>query len=299
MGKSHPTIAPNYQGEYLVKPHHDKDGNYVDGVRWDANDPSHPANAVYSPGLADRQYDSGKKSVQQQTLANRPDIDTPWASEKWGQDASGNWTLNKSLSPELAAAQQSLAAQLRGSASGPQMTGSGARDQAIQSAMGEFHGEMSPTWDTRQSDLSSNLAAQGLDSSGSDYSHAMDNFAGQRADAYSGANNAAIGRGTADGQALFARNTAQQQQNMQLLHGLYGFGNMPTYNNAAAWTPGAYLDAAHGGDEQQLNFSNAQDQAAADEASGLTSLGQTAAGAGGGYRGSSNSTYNSNKDVIV
>src|SRR5687767_3575055 len=84
-------------------------------------------------------------AANQQTAANRPTINTPWANQSWAKDpTTGAWTMNTALAGGLGDAAAGLTKQAGALGSpmdwsqfGQAQTGDQARDQAINAGYGQ------------------------------------------------------------------------------------------------------------------------------------------------------------------
>lgn len=178
--------------------------------------------------------DAQKGLVDQQTLANRPNVNTQAGSETWHQNPDGSWTLNQSLNPTLnaaanssdqvAAGRASTAAGLNGDIAdayaapfsfdqfGQLGTGDDARNQAITGAYNQATSRLDPMWQQSDEQLRSQLYGQGLREGDPAFDQAMENQSRRKNDAYTSAMNMAIGQGTSAGSATFNQNLQARQQ---------------------------------------------------------------------------------------
>lgn len=214
-------------------------------------------------GAAEDESRASQRAVNQQTQANRPNIDTPWASQQWTQGPNGSWGMQTSFNGPLGGAADSLQSQLAAALgqpldfSGLPQAGNGdsARQQAIDSAYSQATSRLDPQWQQREDATRTRLLNQGLTEGSEAFDNAMGDFGRQRNDAYSSAMNSAIGQGTAAGQAAFTQNMAARQQALAEalqqrgqplaeMQGLQNFLSMPGFNNAGAYQPTQYFDAA-------------------------------------------------------
>ena len=58
-----------------------------------------PLNVAQQTALAQQQAGINKTAANEQTVANRPNQNTPWGSTSWQQGADGSWTQNQTLNP--------------------------------------------------------------------------------------------------------------------------------------------------------------------------------------------------------
>lgn len=157
-------------------------------------------------------------AAQEQAKQSKVNINNPFMSSGWTQGPDGRWTQNTSLAPGLQSAATGLQGQVAGlsqpmdwSQFGPVQTGDQARDQAINAAYGQATSRLDPQWQQREQALTSQLANQGLNPMDEAGRNALGNFGQQRNDAYTSAMNAAIGQGTAAGNAAFKNNLVARQ----------------------------------------------------------------------------------------
>lgn len=234
-------------------------------------------------GAAEQTARASQDSINQQTAANRPNINTPWASQNWMRGPNGQWTLNTGFSGPLAGASNAVQQQLAASLgqpldlSGLPQVGSGAeaRDQAIQAAYSQATSRLDPQWARREDAERTRLLNQGLSEGSEAYRNAISDMSQQRNDAYTSAMNSAIGQGTAAGQAIFnqdmmARQNAlsellrQRGQPLAEAQSLQGFLSMPGFTNAGAYNPTDYLGAAGLQNNANMQQWQASNQANAD-----------------------------------
>lgn len=171
-------------------------------------------------GVARLQADASRDLQEQQTRANRPNINTPYAFQRWEQGPNGQWTMNTGFQGETAA----LAEALRGQAAqnmttpfdmsqfGDLPTGDSARNQAIEAAYSQASSRLNPQWGQREDATRTRLLNQGLTEGSEAWNNAMGELGRQRNDAYSSAMNSAIMQGTAAGDSAFRNSMASRQQ---------------------------------------------------------------------------------------
>lgn len=245
-------------------------------------------------GAAEATSRASQNSINQQTTANRPDQNTPWASTQWMRGPDGQWTQNTNFSGPLAGASNSVQQQLANSLgqpldlSGlPQVTsGAEARDQAINAAYGQATSRLDPQWDRREAAERTRLLNQGLSEGSEAYRNALSDFGQQRNDAYTSAMNSAIGQGTAAGSAIFGQDMASRQNALSELlrqrgqplseaQALQGFLAMPGFTNSGAYNPTDYLGAAGLQNNANMQQWQASNQANADLFGGLFNVAST------------------------
>ncbi|WFG54195.1 putative virion structural protein [Myxococcus phage Mx9] len=234
-------------------------------------------------GAAEQQSQASQQSINQQTQANRPNINTPWASQQWTQGPNGSWGMQTSFNGPLGDASNAVQQQLASSLSQPLdfsglpsvSSGDAARNQAIESAYSQATSRLDPQWQRREDAERTRLLNQGLSEGSEAYRNAQSEFGQQRNDAYTSAMASAIGQGTAAGQAVFSQDMAARQNAMAELlrqrgqpmaeaQALQGFLSMPGFNNAGAYQPTQYFDAAQARGMAEMQHWQANNAANAD-----------------------------------
>jgi hypothetical protein len=253
-------------------------------------------------GLGDTPWDNMRRRALQQQLSGMPEYTTA---------PSTSWDMNVQLTPEqqqaLQAQQQiqqgrsDLAQHLMGQAGedvsrgidwsqfGDVGTGDAARQQAIDAAYGQASSRLDPQWGQREDALRTQLANQGLDIGSEAYQGAMGELGRQRNDAYTSAMNAAIGQGTAAGQAIFGQDMQRRQQQigeanqrqygaLNAMNALLGgqqvaMPSFPGFSQAGAAQAPNYLGAATALGQYNLANNQAQQGMFGDMFGGLGSFG--------------------------
>lgn len=257
----------------------------------DAGKKSAPPPPDYS-AAAGEQAQSSQQNVNAQTQQNRPNINTPFATQTWttGPDGTPQMTtgLAGGLGAGAAALQQQFGAAnanpMDASLFAPVAGGDAAREQAINAAWGQSTSRLNPMWDQRENAMKAQLAAQGLDPNGEAARNATGALSRDRNDAYTSALNSAIGQGTQAGQAVFGQNMASHQQALsdalaqrnaplQSLGQLQGFTTgLPQFNQAGLADPMQSLAAAMGTGNYNLGNQQMQNEATNSWIQGLTSI---------------------------
>ena len=217
-------------------------------------------------GAAQQQAGASQANVNTQTQQNRPNINTPFATQTWTTGPDGTPQLSTGLAGGLGAGASALESQF-GEANAQPMDpslfggvqgGDAARDQTITGAYNQAKSRLDPQFAQQGQSLQAQLAAQGLDPNSEAARNAMGNFSRQENDAYGSAMNSAIGQGTQAGQAIFGQNLqahqqalsdalAQRSAPLQSLQALSGLGqSMPQFNQAGLAEAPQYLSAAMG-----------------------------------------------------
>lgn len=251
-----------------------------------ANQPGGKKTAPPPPdymGLAREQAGAQQSLLSQQTAANRPNQNTPYANSVWTQGPDGQWSqqlsfngaLGKSVSGLQDQAAQAMGAPLDFSSLGTLGNGDSAREQAISSAYNQATSRLNPQWNAREEALRTRLQNQGLQEGSEAWDKAMSTLGQERNDAYGSAMASAIGQGTAAGDSVFRNNLASREQALsELLRQrgqplaelgqLQGLLGMPGFQGAGLGQAPQLLQA--GGLQGAADFRNwqARQQAQAD-----------------------------------
>lgn len=230
-----------------------------------------PAPGNYTQA-AENQAATSQHNVQQQTQANRPDINGTFTTQNWVQGPDGQWTLNSGLTGGLGSAAATLGNTAAANAQRGIGTGEQARDQAISAAYNQASKRLAPQFEMRHNQLSQQLANQGLDPNSEAARNAQRELDTQENDAYGSAMNSAIGQGTEAGQAIFNQNLAGQMAPYQQMGMLNGLGQTPQFHAAGMADPTQYLNATAGQFGANMRQWNAQNQANADAIRGGAQL---------------------------
>ncbi len=223
-------------------------------------------NAPTSPdymGAAEKTGQSSQANVNAQTMANRPNQSTDFASSEWAQNPDGSWTQNSRLRGGLGDAATALQGQAGRDLSTPMDwsqfgkldDGSAARDQAIKASYDQSTSRLNPQWDQRNQQMQSGLANQGLDPNSQAARNASLQFNQGRNDAYGSAMNSAIHDGRDAQTATFNQNMMARQQaiaealrqrgqSTDELKNLQGFLGQADFHGAGQAAPTNYSGAA-------------------------------------------------------
>lgn len=189
---------------------------------------------------------------------NRPNINTPFATEQWGVGPDGEQTLNTGLSPWMKQIYDSMGSVDWGSL--PQVeTGEKARDEATTAAYNQSTSRLDPQWAHNDEAMRAQLANQGLDPNSEANRNATLQESNAKNDAYSGARNSAIEQGREAGNDVFHNSLmARQSALAEALrkHGmpmedaskLMGMMGMPDFNQ----THSDYRGATGGQDQANM-----------------------------------------------
>ena len=195
-----------------------------------------PVGAAQAQGAADRE------TARDVTYADRPDQYNPFGSLTWGQEegidpATGEkvtrWQQNTNLSPDMQNVDDSQMSQIlsRGDLSSALMDrvwdetaeapnweqfGEGQslqydpnelRQRAEDAAYKRNTMRLDPQYESRQAQLETQLANQGLSAGDRAYDSAMQSFGNERTDAYERARLGSVGEGRAEASQLFGQQT--------------------------------------------------------------------------------------------
>ena len=239
-------------------------------------------------GAAERTAQSSQQAVGAQTLANRPNITTPFGSQQWTQGPDGSWQMSTALNGGLGSAAQGLQGQIGSALSQPfgfgglgQLgNGDTARNQAIDASFRQSDSRLNPLFAARENALRGRTANQGIDPNSQAGRSATEALGRERNDAYQGAMNSAIASGQAAGDSVFHNNLAARQQGInelvqarqqpiQDLQQLQSFLSMPGFQGAGAANPTNYYGAAQDAGQWQLQDAQMKNQFWSDLAGGI------------------------------
>lgn len=257
--------------------------------------------------------------AQQQTAANRPDQNTPYASTGWDKkafdepfpgakapiqeqiawmarkqayEANPETEQNTDFSGPLKGANDALMGQAAGNLSTPMdwaqfgQLGNGdeARQQAIDAAYGQATKRLDPMFAQRESAQSTQLSNQGLDPNSAAARAARAEMAANKNDAYGSAMNSAIMQGQATGDSVFRNNMQSRQQMIAEALGQRGqplseMQQMRGFLQMPGFAQADYMTPAIAQGGWDMNQWQADKQGRWDTVNGLVKLGTTAAGA--------------------
>jgi hypothetical protein len=229
------------------------------------------ANGYYTPGhgtdysqAAQDTAAASQKAINQQTVANRPNQNSPFSSTQWTQNPDGSWTQNVGLNGPLAGAATGLEGQLANAFSKPMDDGNAVRDQAISAMFGQSKSRLDPMFAQRDQALQSQLANQGLDMHSEAYRNAMGAAGRDRNDAYQSALASAIGMGNQAQATTFGENLQARMAPIQGLQGLQGLSNPYGFTAAGAAQTPDYLGAMNAENNYKLSKQQADQAIPAD-----------------------------------
>lgn len=191
----------------------------------------------------------------QQTAANRPDINTPWANLDWQQGPGGQWTMNLGLPGQVQNAFASLQGNME-SAAGWDPTEQ--IQQAINANWDQSRSRLDPMWQQKNQAFQSQMANQGLDPGTEAFGASADTFGRQENDAYQTALRGAIGQGNETARTAIASQMLPYQQYGSLINssmaqphfapaGDYAQAGMDEWNAGQAQKQGKKNAASQGG----------------------------------------------------
>lgn len=151
------------------------------------------------------------KLAEDQTKADRPDINTPFSSQKWAQGPDGKWSLQTGLSPEVQRRFDALGDFDFGQF-GTLGTGDDARKQATEAYYNDAASRLNPQFQNKQSDLIARLANQGIDQSSPQGQAALAELERSRMYAFGDAERGSQMEGRAAGKDVFQQNLLSRQQ---------------------------------------------------------------------------------------
>lgn len=252
-----------------------------------------PAPADYM-GLAREQGAQQRALLEQQTQANRPNQNTPYASSQWMRGPDGQWIQNTAFAGPMKGLNESLQKQAADAMSKPFSldgltpitSGDAAREQAINAAYGQAASRLDPRFSRMRNAERTRLLNQGLTEGSAAYNRAMQELGSQENDAYNQAQYSAIGQGAQAGQALFNQSMAQRQQGLAEalrqrgqafgeLQAQSGMLNMPGFNSAGLGQADPLLQGGGLADAGAFRNWQANNQAQADFINALMQLGGT------------------------
>ena len=243
---------------------------------------------------------AAKQMATDSAQLNRYNQSTPTGQQTWSKDASGNWTLTQSLSPDQQKMLDSTTQLNQGLATGLNSNLQNATDSlkpidqskltasptnAGTNTQAALMSRLAPEYDRQKKSLDNTLANQGLGIGSEAWQNAQNQFGQQQNDLFTQAGLQGI---TADQNA---RSTQIQQETALANQPLNAFNSLrtglaaqtPALNSVSSIAPADYLGAASL--SNQTNQQNAQNQIATNNANigatnslqnGLFSLGGTA-----------------------
>lgn len=223
-------------------------------------------------GAAQQQAASSQQNTQAQTVANRPNQNTPFASSQWVQGPDGQWHQQTSFSGPMQGIVNSLQGQAAQAVNAPLDNGTAARDQAINATYNQMASRLNPQFQQQQSQLATQLANQGLAPGSAAYRQAQAQFARGKNDAFQGAMNNAVQQGLAAQNLTFNQNLAARRLPLQELAGMRGYLSMPSFATAGKADALQALAAAMAQGNFSLQQSDMQNKILGDTFSSLGGL---------------------------
>lgn len=234
-------------------------------------------------GFANDQAEQQHQLLNEQSLANRPNQQTPFASSQWTKNPDGTWSQSTGFSGPMGGASTALQQQLLQAMAGPldfsglPQVGSGeeARQQAIEASYSQATSRLDPRFSHARDSERTRLLNQGLSEGSEAYNKAMGELGMQENDAYNQAMYGAIGQGQQAGESLFrqgmdrrtqalAELLRQRGQPMAELQGMQGFLAQPGFQGAGQGQAPNLLGAAGMQDAAAYRNWQARQQAMAD-----------------------------------
>lgn len=225
-----------------------------------------PPPAIDPQALAAAQTQSNIQTAEKQAQINNSNTFSPLGQTLWTQDPNtGQWQLNQNLSPAM----QALLGGAQGIASGAQGIAPGylSQAQSAQAPLNTNFGDLTkqaqnaaygtatqyldPQFAQQRSDLTQQLADQGINPNNAAYSRATGDLGRQQQLGYNAAQNAAVTAGDAEQQALFTE--ALNNQGQQFQQGLGGLGAILGYPSTLNWASGL---PTYGGQNTTVSPSN-------------------------------------------
>lgn len=224
-------------------------------------------------GAAEAQSDIQNQYIGQQTLANRPNISTPFANQQWTRGPDGSWQLSSSLAGPYGQAANALGNQIAGQAGTPLPSGEAGRQAATDAVYKQYASRLDPMWNQREEQERTQLINQGLDPSSQAAQTEMGNFNRARTDAYQSALRDAATAGMQQQALSFGQDVMGRQIPFQQLQQLQGLTATPGFNAAGQYQAPDYLGAAGALGQMGMQNFGAQQQKKGNTFGGLSSLG--------------------------
>ena len=179
--------------------------------------------------LAEEQSRLNRRSMREQTMANRPDQITPWGQVTWERGRGGQWTQNVTLPEQQQAAlesRQRLGQGLMGMAEEEMLqpigwdpmtanevgTGAETRARVEDAIYGRATSRLDPYWEEERTRVEGQLYNQGLRPGDEAWDTAMGNLERGRTDAYQTAMSEATRLGGAEAQREYEMDMGRRQQ---------------------------------------------------------------------------------------
>lgn len=185
---------------------------------------------------------SAAEAAAQQTRANRPDQNTPFANSNWTEGPNGQWAQDVGFNPALQGAADSLMTQWGQNAANGYDSGWDAFGTARDAALGTSRAQLDPMWAQRDQALRSQMANQGLDPNSQIAVTQAQTLGDQRGRDYQGAANAATTQGFAAQSNLFNQNRQQWMDPLNALTGMQGLLQMPNVPGAGNYQTAQMAD---------------------------------------------------------
>lgn len=161
--------------------------------------------------LQDDLTNAGKAQLGQ----NRPNTNSPWASQTFNPDGSTSTQLTGGAGQAAAGLNQQAASLGQGmdwSNLGALGQGDAARDQTTNAAYGQASSRLNPLWQRQMDSSRTSLLNSGFDPTSEAYKNQMGDLGRARNDAYGSAMTSAIGQGNSAQDSVFGNNVQSRQQ---------------------------------------------------------------------------------------
>jgi hypothetical protein len=212
--------------------------------------------------------------ANQQTQANRPNQNTPYASNQWAQDpTTGAWTQNVGFNPTLQGANESLQGQWAQNAANGYGTGDDARRQSVDASWGQFQRMNDPMMAQREQKTRSDLLNMGLDMGSEGFNTGMGNTLQANDNMRLNAMDQAVQAGDRAQNQTFNQNRQSWMDPLGAMGQMQGLLGMPTVPQA-----GNYQQAG-------LNQFNAEQEQYGQQMTNITGLLQGAGSVAGAVGG--------------
>lgn len=214
-------------------------------------------------GAANQQAAASQANVNQQTQANRPDVQGATQSQQWTQGPDGRWTLTQGYGAAQPLA-DTLQQQSLDALGQPLDNGTAARNQTIDESYRAATSRLDPEWQQREQLAGSELANMGIDPNSAAAQARRRELSNARTDAYSQAHAAAVREGNAAGSDVFRNNLAARNNPLAQLLALANSSRAPNFNSAGVAQSPELLSAAIGQDADAMRRWQLEIQQASD-----------------------------------
>lgn len=213
-----------------------------------------------------------KGAAEATAQSNRVNQVSPWASSMWTHGGGGaaphkdgafgavapgtpgapdQQTI--SLNGPLAGANDAMGQQFANAWANPLDNGAGARQHAEDAIYQRASSRLDPMWGSREHDMQTQLANQGIDPSSAAYAKASDNFGRSRNDAYGSALMDAIMGGGQEASRQQQMDLTSRMAPLQGMSGLRNLSGMPGAPAGANYLGAAGMQGQYGMDAANMN----------------------------------------------